>query len=242
MTIKRGGIYFATYNEMLYDIMRQNRIVIDSTNKGRLTLKVHTEAEYYRFYFYDLAFACYHGYITSVEDMIPQMKSFRDYKEKHNFEIDHIDTNVYNNTVLNLSLMDKALNSSKGAITNKFVGPYRLTAVFSEGTYRILLRIGSLARDIDPCQRSSGTTLLLREGTGMIRVVCSKAKDFVACLRFLANTRYDLAKEACTPMEYYRKHCAGQTLKIDIEASICAQEALLAFPPSDFEEWRRQGD
>lgn len=248
LTLKRGGVYFASYNELLHNIILQNKILIDSTAKGRLGMKVHTDEGYCRFYFYDLAYACYHGYVTSVDDMIPQIEDFKAFKRDHNYDIDHADSNVYNNTILNLSLMDHTLNSIKAAITAEFVGPYHLTALYHEGVYRVQLLIEAAGSPIlmdMVASRTRGVSIgvadeALRGATGTIGFLCENDREFVECLRFLVSIRHSWAdKGDCTPREYYKQNPDFVSLAMDTQISIRLQEVLLLDKVSNFQPWKR---
>ena len=110
---KTGGVSdYLTYNELLRTILDQ-RGVSPFLDEGRIRLQVQSNKRHDKFHIHTLAYACYYGWIKSLETWERDLQSFHDYRNTHNLQIDHADNNPHNNTIYNLSLMDGTLNKKE---------------------------------------------------------------------------------------------------------------------------------
>ncbi len=85
-----------------------------------------------RVYLYDLAYCCYCGAVH-VGTLADDLQKYRDWKRIQGLTIDHLDSNIHNNTALNLSLMDLSTNVSKRSFPAGFVDPYDLCIAYVGG-------------------------------------------------------------------------------------------------------------
>ena len=130
-----GTDYFSD-NAVLLDILTLDRLS-PFRDDGRLRAKTRKNGTVINFYLYDIAYACYHGFIKSVDSWLDDMKKYIDKKNLQGMQIDHADNNIHNNTVYNLSLMPISFNQSKSNIVSRFKEPLYLNSAFVDNEYRV---------------------------------------------------------------------------------------------------------
>lgn len=163
---------YLTENELLFKILTTYGVSPFIWN-GRIRFQLQANGEHSTYRIHDLAFACYHGYVSSYETWRDEMQSFLDWKRFNGFQIDHADSNGHNNTAYNLSLMLGTLNGTKHDIVSRFKAPVRLSTAYVDGEYRI----GIIW---DTVRTSAGS------GLAALYLACHSAEDYVDCLRSLA--------------------------------------------------------
>lgn len=174
-----GSVYAATYNNLLWKILHIDSLSAYISERGELRFKYGTEETgRVECGLSEIAYACYDGRITGVDTFFKELKEFREDKNNHNLTVDHLDNNLYNNTVYNLSLMDRVLNSCiKQHITARFVNGYALGCAYVNGKYRAVyertIKINGL-------------------GNGVMTMfsICDTAEKFVDLLKTLEGTRF----------------------------------------------------
>ena len=123
-----------------------------------------------RCFLHELCYACYSGWIKSVESWPKDLAKFRKYMSTHHYTIDHADGNQLNNTVYNLSMMRGSINHSKNDVTARIKMP---TILFS-GRYGKEYRIMVFFPGVKCASGKSGVEMRLR---------CKTAGDYRDCLR-----------------------------------------------------------
>lgn len=239
-----GGATYATYNEVLYQIILQNKLTPWHNPDGRLVLRERTPSGDCEWYFYDIAFACYYGFVTSPDDMISQMEEFRKYKNDRNLEVDHADSNVRNCTKRNLSLMDAGLNARKNNIVTKFVYPFYLNAIYCDGEYRLYFKVWSPQNEqlnvlLQQAFERYGLPMCRYSGLdSQEKFVCATAEDFVDCLNALAESNHFWAGQGdMTPKENRRNNPSACYWAGDIDNSCRDQETMEQLPRDAFDMW-----
>lgn len=141
---------------------------------GRIRFQLQANNDHSTYRIHDLAFACYHGLITSFDTWQAEMQQFLDRKRFHGLTMDHADSNGHNNTGYNLSLMPGSLNGAKADIVSRFRVPVYLTSSFVDSKYR--LRVVW-----DTVQTNAGA------GDASMYLLCQDAEGYVDCLRSLSR-------------------------------------------------------
>lgn len=243
-TLKVDGVAtHATYHEVLYQIALQNKFSPWHNADGRLVLRESTPHGSCEWYFYDIAFACYYGFVTSPDDMICQMEKFRKYKNDRNLEVDHADSNVRNCTKRNLSLMTAGLNARKRDIVTKFVQPFYLNAIYCDGKYRIYFKAWSPQNEqLDALLQqlfTAGVPMFRYQGVySQMQWICATDEEFVDCLYGLAEGQHTWAGRGdMTVKENRKKDPSACYWAGDIEHSCRDQEALEQLPQDAFNIW-----
>lgn len=256
LMLKNGaGPYYFTYNEDFLKVLNEWKIS-SFRNDKRGRLRCYCWKGRYRnkirFYLYDLACACYMGRVKS-DSLVRDMRDYRDFKASNRLTIDHADDNPHNNTVLNLSLMPRSLNSSKNTIVSCFKPPYYLNSVFCDGEYRVQIVTETDSQFLSTLADMIGDTLTTRGINGSftfdttsntkasMQFVCEDAESYVACLQSFLNTRYEWCNAIQTPREHSKENSLMKYWADNINCSLQAQKMLSLMERAQFQEYRKQG-
>lgn len=225
---------YATYNETLYRILNKDCLK-PFRDEGRLRFYVWRNGRNEGFYLYDLAIACYEGRIHE-DTFLDDMQKYYDYKSSNNLSVDHADNNVHNNTILNLSLMDRLTNTAKAAITAGFKPPYYLNTAYCGGKYRIMFvctiqpdMVAELFGKFDRQIRTNYTS------EARMCFTCNNAEDFVDCLHHIAEQSYEWCLPGETPKTHRRKSKHIDYWADNVPQSIKAQKILSALAEGYFQ-------
>lgn len=239
-TLALDGVQeYLTYDPVLYEILKMERLK-PFRNDGRLRVSVRENGTDFKFYIYDLARACYDGKIKT-ESFIKDLQSFYDYKNNEDMDVDHLDSNVHNNTKGNLAVMDSGLNRRKSAITAHFKPPFYLNSAYCNGEFRIQLINIADNEFIENLLKQAGINCKI-EGTvptGM-HFRCATAEDYVDCLRYLAESRFSWCQSDATPKKHHTANKEVPCWASDINNSLHAQKVLALMDSSEFETYVQQ--
>lgn len=234
-TLSKDGVKdYLTHNETLYKILSMDKLKPFRDN-GRLRFKVRENGVDVNFYLHDLAIACYANMITNTDIFLTELQKYFEYKTHNGYSVDHADSNIYNNTITNLSLMKRELNSSKSGICAQFLSPYYLNTAYDDEHYRVQA-IFDISQEYIQEQFAKYTLNFskLTGGRAMMCFICETAEDFVACLKHLVNMRYEWCKPKETPKSYWQKNKTTNYWAVDCIRSITAQNKLLTMDKKDF--------
>lgn len=242
IALKNGaGIDYYTYNEEFIRILEEWHIS-PFRNNGRLQCDCwkNKYSEAIRFYLYDLAYACYTG-MLHADSFVADLQHYYDWKSSRGLTIDHADNNVHNNTVLNLSPMQRGTNTAKSEISARFVPPYYLNSVFYNGEYRVQIAYDVASEYL--------TNMLSNIGLDCVSVgnnikaamhfLCSDAESYVACLQGLWNSRYDWCNPESTPREYAKRNNLMEYWAGNVGHSLQAQKVLSLMERGQFQQYKK---
>ena len=185
---------YLTYDETLYKILGTYGVSPYLDTAGRVILQLQAGKEHRKYSMHSLAYACYHGYISSYETWEDDMQSFLDWKQVNSLTVDHADNNGHNNTVYNLSLMTGPLNTAKGTIIPRIKEPIYLNCAYCNGAYRVqMMFITGSEKMAEMMQRFTGESFRCRSGIAGIHFLCNDAESFVQCLKVLTEQRFEWA-------------------------------------------------
>lgn len=229
-TRRRDGIKdYATYNETLYNILTRGRLN-PTRSDGRLKFVIWNKCER-SFYFHDLVLACELGYITDAEDFRTGLNDFIQYKSINEKTVDHADSNIHNNTFLNLSLISRSLNARKSDIVKRFKHPYNLSIAYCAGEYRLIIVIPTVVKITTPRGTSYG---LVPTET---KLMCSNPEDLVSCLNELYTARYEWSPIMESPKEYLTKAPTTPHWTEDTLLAITQQKDIARMELSNFNHY-----
>lgn len=197
-TLKLDGVKdYLTLNGELLAIFKLNALK-PFRDGGRLRFKVRKDGADVNFYLYDLAYACYEG-IIKTESFLDDLQRYFEYKSSNSLSIDHADNNIHNNTMFNLSVMERRLNIIKGAVVSKVKEPVYLNSAYFDGKYRIqmLFHIDSdtvNATVVSHMKELGFFKAHCSDGLAAIHFICDEAESYVNCLGWLTEQRYEWAK------------------------------------------------
>lgn len=235
-TLKLDGVTdYLSFDETLLSILKLDRIKPFRDN-GRLRLKVRANGVDVNMYLYDLAFACYTKQIRT-DSFINDIQKYFEYKAFNNLSIDHADNNVSNNTRYNLSVMDCALNVSKGSIVSRTKIPTYLNTAYFDNKYRVQIVWKVTAAKVNEILgRFFQSNIVNESGFVSMYFICENAESFVDCLKSITT----LSSEWALPLKQN-----GIWLKNDnvcwckdVNNSIKAQEILVNMNETKFQLYR----
>lgn len=233
---------YLTYNEMLYSVLQQDRIK-PFRDEGRLRLQVLQDGVNKDMYLYDLAVACYMGFVQSPESFVYDVSRFRRYKRAKGLTIDHADGHLQNNTCLNLSLMSSQDNRTKASLASRIEVPALLISCYDDGQYRIHfeqreLDVGRLIGKVNT-ELAQHNTLVTGNPAGImaIDVICNSPNQYVRCLKMLVGS--SVSFEGKTIASALKNHNKWQrsgrgSYLYNVEISVKLQEMLAARPINEF--------
>lgn len=241
-TVLRDGVTdYADYDDTLYQILTMNRLR-PFRNNGRLKFNVRTDGVDHTFYFYDLAMACYRGTVNT-DTYLDDMQQYYDFKSSNNFDIDHADNNIHNNTRLNISLMEHELNVAKNTIVSKFKPPYFLNSAYCNGEYRVQLEFEVEQPYLQEQLIRAGVSLAARsKGLAVMRFLCKDAESYVACLRELIDSTFIWCNPGQSPRQYSLENREISYWAGNIAKSLHAQKTLAAMDRNMFQTFTPQAD
>lgn len=192
-TLKLDGVKdYLTYNKTLLTILKMDKLK-PYRDRGRLKFKVWNNGADFNMYLYDLAFACYSGRVES-QSFIDDMQKYYEYKSFNNLSIDHADNNVMNNTRYNLSIMDRALNSTKGGIISRVKMPAYLNTSYYNDKYRVQILWAVSTADINnSIGKQFDEKITDTAGFCAMHFICESAENFVDCLQYVTSLKYEWA-------------------------------------------------
>lgn len=242
-TRKIGGVAEAVDEYMTYHPELQNILMLDCLkpyrNNGYLKFKVYDGESETVFTIYDLALGCYTGRIH-YQTYLSDLQAFLAEKNAYDLVIDHADSNFYNHTVYNLSLMARQENSQKGGIVAQFKVPARVSVAYVDAKYRVF--VGNTMADLSRLQAMVNSIIGALFGR-CIRFesvcdtrqlfICEDANSLIRCLRFIAEHTVEgceiVRLDRGTPKQ------DGECWYMDIHKSIAEQERLAAMNPECFD-------
>ena len=166
-----------------------------------------------------------------------------DILQQDGLSIDHADSNIYNNTIYNLSIMERVTNARKGSITSRVKLPNSLVVAYVDGSYRVEFQSKVKVADSviallqGACPNIEG---IQRSGIQCyIRFLCNTAEDLADCLRYITM----LNIEGCDPVRDGRNwlNQDNNAYSKDTKAGILQQERLAALPVELFQKWNNRG-
>lgn len=227
---KTGTVDYFTKNQTFLDILKQYKpsLEIDKQQRIRAVFYLPNEERHDQKYFiYDIAFACYSGKVHA-ESFLDDMRDFIKWKNENRYTVDHADSNHRNNTIFNLSMMERKLNSSKNNLITKFVDPFSIITLYCNGEYRIELHTRVNIKLIEKLTihiPNFGELAPRAFGESVMRLICKDANCYVACLRWLYDTHIQWCDSENTPRmnQQQNRHLywAG-----NIKNSLMAQKTL----------------
>ncbi len=226
-----GVADYVTYNETIYQILTMNRLR-PFRNNGRLKFNIRANGEDSTYYLYDLVLAIERGFVTGIDDLLPGMQRYYDDKGMNAYDVDHVDNNIHNNTILNVSLMRDGVNKSKSTLVAKFKPPYILNAVYCGGEYRIQLKTDISKQTISRIEkaiRDIGLPIHINRKTAadsQMLFICPTGEDFRDCLKMLVDTHYGWSNIERTPRQYHKVNENTPYWAGDIRNSLKAQREL----------------
>lgn len=225
---------YLTYDPVLYEILKMERLK-PFRNGGRLRISVHENGTDFKFYIYDLARACYDGWVK-VDSFIKNMQAFYDYKNVNDLDIDHLDNNVHNNTRGNIVLMEAVLNRKKSAITARFRPPFYLNSVFCDNEFRIQLTFEADKIFTEDFLRRCGIDRKIDKVIpAAMHFRCTTSEDYVDCLYFLAESSYAWCMPGITPKQHHTANKEIPCWASDIQNSLRAQKILSMMCREEFQ-------
>lgn len=234
---KTGTVDYFTRNQIFLDILKQYKpsLVTDKQQRIRAVFYTPNEGRHDKKYFiYDLAFACYANKVH-VDSFMEDMRNFIKWKNENRYTVDHADSNHRNNTIFNLSMMSRKLNSSKNDLIAKFVDPFSIITAYSNGEYRIELRtrvnvemIEKLTISIPSILKVIPRSVNSRSiGEGAIAFICEDANHYVACLRWLYDTRIRWCDSENTPRMNQQQNNKPNYWAGNVKNSLISQRMLI---------------
>lgn len=212
-----GVVAFCSDIGPLYEILQDKTLSPSMHKRDRIQLRKQRGAEEINgsCFLHELAYACYRGKITSVEDWPKQLARFRKWMRSHGYEIDHADGNLLNCTVYNLSMMKAKQNRiDKRTLTAKIQLPAILFSGYYGNAYRILVLLPGIKKE-------------------WIKLRCRTARDYIESLSVIAklNGGYGEPLYISNKKEYKRRPCAT---KADYLYSILGQEIIAGISEKEF--------
>lgn len=219
LRLKSGkGTYYFTRNDELIKILDEWRLSMFVDKDGALMCNCWKwrKSGVRNCSLSDIAYACYSDKIHSAT-LVEDIRRFRNWKKcsssKGEIQIDHMDSNRHNNTERNLAPMLGKLNRVKHDVTARFLPPYYLTSAYCDGEYRVDLMYLTIEGKI--------TTEI-----GVRRYLCEDDKSYVACLKWLYDTRHEWYSLDASPREYQLTNKDGICRHTDIDYSTHMQRRL----------------
>ena len=238
--LKADGVEdYLTYNDRLLEVLKQDRLK-PFRDEGRLRFKVHENKTDINFYLYDVAYACYTS-VVRAENWLNDMQRYYESKNSQGLVIDHADSNIHNNTVLNLSLIPRVLNSIKSDIVARVKLPRDLNSIYHNGVYRVQMMTEAKPSIINDYLFREGIKYRVSDDScrAAIRFLCETPEDYVGCLRWLTEQGLEWAEPI--------KDIRGNWIKNDrrcwcsnIKNSLYAQRVLSEMSLRNFNVFNRE--
>ncbi len=246
-TLMLDGVQdYLTYNPTLFEILCLDRLR-PYRDEGRLRLKVRRGGSDQNMYLYDLAIACYMGRVK-VDTFLEDMQGYFEYKERQGLSVDHLDNHIRNNTMLNLSLMERGKNAQKSDITARVERPSALVVCYVDGHYRVHyeshnidcgLMVGVLNRLLDG--RNKPMIIGNPQFSTIQHLICDDAETLLKCLNSIVDRRITfMGVDIALPMRRARgkwQSNGSGNYTDDVLVSIEAQEIIAANPIEVFQRY-----
>lgn len=178
-------IDYVSNNKILWEILQKKELRPYRTG-DRLAFIVQKRGNSIRFYLYDLAMACYGGWL-SVNTYLVDIERYQEWKSANHLSVDHADNNRANNTIFNLSLMSGELNRIKAAIVTHFTPPYALVSAYCDGEYRVRVGMRTLGEKSELLKNVG----ISGEAYFWLNFCCRSADEYVSCLKYLERSTYE---------------------------------------------------
>lgn len=188
--------YYFTFNTVLLEILKTRKYYPFVTN-GRLRFTFTEDGNDIKVYAYDIAYCCYMGIVSDPENIYVQMQNYLCNKSKNKLSIDHIDSNLQNNTMHNITLMTEKANSNKNNVMHRVKIPNEIGAVCVDGIYKVRIKYYCEKDDLNKIFHKHCSIITPGSGEVIMRVKCYSASDFVECLRMLTTVNC----EWCAPLK-----------------------------------------
>lgn len=251
-----AGTDYISPNEELLKIFACDEWQISMYNHGDRCIRCECWKEKrndaIKFLLHDLAYGCYTGQIHA-ETLIEDITRFQDWKNKRDLTIDHADSNTRNHTALNISLMPRSLNNSKKEVVALFVPPYYLNSAYCNGEYRVQMMYHTTRQDEKGYSNLQATLgkQLARYGFSIcddtdepteaaLHYLCEDAESYVACLRWLYDTRVSWCNPEHSPRTHSKVNQDIDYWAGDIKHSLHAEKVLSLMERSKFEPYQRK--
>ena len=210
------GVDYYSFNSDLLSILKDKVYYGNDrrTNRTRFTIVDNGSTRHIRAH--DLALGCYMGLINK-DTFMKDLEEFTRYKCEKGVEVDHLDGHGENNTMLNLSLMEKTVNRRKRDIVQRVKFPNALNAVYIGSTYRI---------ELFTCLDSRGVSASLR-------FICDDADEFLERLTWITGSSFEWAPPIKDGSGRWVPN-DNPALSDDVRRSISYQEFLSALPEDMF--------
>lgn len=198
--------YYFSYNPVLLEILKKDELS-PFRNGARLRFRIAKKGDEIKLYSYDLAYCCYHGWITDADQYLTQYRAYAEDKQYYNKTIDHADGHTQNNTVWNLSMMTQGENARKGTIISKVKEPFSLNSAYMGDGYRVRMyyeKINETMTDKLKYLASRDKKVILNgdlNAYAYFRFWCESAEEYVDCLRWLT----EMKPEWSEPMKIKKK-------------------------------------
>lgn len=234
---KTGTVDYFTKNQTFLDILKYYKPSLDMDKQQRIRAVFYLpneERHDQKYFIYDIAYACYANKVH-VESFLDDMRDFIRWKNENKYTVDHADSNHRNNTILNLSMMSRKLNSSKNDLVSKFVDPFSIMTAYYSGEYRIELRtriniemIEKLTISIPNILKVIPRSINNKDiGEGTIVFICKDANHYVACLRWLYDTYIRWCDPENTPRMNQKQNSELNYWAGNVRNSLISQRMLI---------------
>ena len=224
----REVVDYQSYNDILFQILSQN-CLSPFLFDGRIRFNDGRDNSKYRLS--DLAYACYNGDITSFETWKNEMQVFLDRKLSGAYQIDHADSNVHNNTILNLSMMDGEANRAKASKVRRFKPPLTVAVAYMSGEYRVHAEWSELISHM-----SIDDTHIQGKSIINLNLLCCDEWALVSCLDELSFLETDWSYPVKIKNRWI--HSEQENPYADARISISMQECLANMEREDLNLYR----
>ena len=165
----------------------------------------------------------YHTGKIRVDDLEKSIKNGCKEMSETRLQIDHLRNNIQNNTIHNLTAMERAKNNSKNNLIVQINFPYFFIPVRVDDSFRVM------------CGKVDGEDVIVR------RIICRDVDSFLDCLRKFRDVAKSSGEMLPIPEDRTRTVCISQMLIDDGREYHGKQynviEALLRASDDEFTAW-----
>lgn len=236
---KTKTVDYFTNNQIFLGILKHYKpsLEIDKQQRIRAVFYLpNRERHDQKYFLYDIAYACYANKVCT-DSFLDDMCNFIKWKNNNRYTTDHADSNHRNNTVFNLSMMTRKLNSSKSDLIARFVDPFSIITAYCNGEYRIDLHTRVNIETIENLTLNIsgfGTLVPHPIGESTVKFICKDANSYIACLRWLYDTRVQWCNGQNTPRMIHQKNSGYSYWSGNIKNSLKGQKILVQSDSSKF--------
>lgn len=184
-----------------------------------------------------IIYACYHGHVKSVDNFLAEFITFKDYMQSQGLVVDHLNDDVHNNSVYNLSLLDEELNTSKGSTVSRFKYPSKLLCAYVAGQYRIKF-VQKASSNIETGLSALGIRNIEGCITVTMHIVCNDAQSFVECIKELSNIPTNFMEPARNSRGKWLNQTAPDWTR-KVSKAIEEQRRLAELPADVFDTYKQ---